>query len=157
MERHRAGQPGRPADRYSLTMAENCFGCGDDNPQGLHIQYVDEADATISTTLSLSWLHSGEPGIVHGGIQATILDEVLGRVAQRTVTEAAGERSTVVTASFQLRYRSPCLTGSEITARARLHRIEWPSVFVEGEITDSDGLLLTEATARWRVIDDDQI
>lgn len=134
-------------------MADTCFGCGADNPQGLHIQYRCEPDGATSTTLSISWIHSGEPGIVHGGIQATILDEVLGRAAQRAVTELVGERRSIVTASFELRYRAPCMIDQPITARARVDRIEWPSILVSGELTDAAGSLLTEATARWRVVD----
>ena len=134
-------------------MADICFGCGKDNPQGLHIEYADEPDGSTGTTLSLSWLHSGEPAIVHGGIQATILDEVLGRAAQRAVHEAAGDGHTIVTANFELRYRAPCPTDMEFTARAYVDRLDWPSVFVVGHLTDSEGLVLTEAKARWRVLD----
>lgn len=134
-------------------MAELCFGCGRDNPQGLHIEYVYEPDGSTSTTLRLSWLHSGEPAMVHGGIQATILDEVLGRAAQRAVTTIAGEGHTVVTAKFELRYRAPCPTDKEFTARAYVDHVDWPSIFVVGQLTDLDGLVLTEAKARWRVLD----
>jgi acyl-coenzyme A thioesterase PaaI-like protein len=134
-------------------MADLCFGCGKDNPQGLHIEYVYEPDGSTGTTLRLSWLHSGEQAMVHGGIQATILDEVLGRAAQREVTKIAGEGHTIVTANFELRYRAPCPTDQEFTARAHVDRVDWPSVFVVGQLTDPDGLVLTEAKARWRVLD----
>lgn len=133
---------------------ELCFGCGADNPHGLHIQYEVLPDGASATTLNLSWEHSGEPGLVHGGIQATILDEVMGHAAQRAVSELAGERRVIVTASFELRYRSPCPTGQPITGRGYVDRVEWPSVFVAGKLTAGDGTLLTEATARWRVIDE---
>ena len=134
-------------------MDDICFGCGKDNPQGLHIEYVDEPDGSTGTTLCLSWLHSGEPAIVHGGIQATILDEVLGRAAQRAVARIAGEGHTIVTANFELRYRAPCMTDQEFTARGYVDRVDWPSVFVVGQLTDRQGLVLTEAKARWRVLD----
>lgn len=134
-------------------MAELCFGCGKDNPQGLHIEYVDEPDGSTGTTLTLSGIHSGEPDIVHGGIQATILDEVLGRAAQRAVAKLTAERPTIVTAAFELRYRAPCPTDQEFTAHARVDRIDWPSVYVVGQLTNSDGLVLTEAKARWRVLE----
>jgi acyl-coenzyme A thioesterase PaaI-like protein len=133
---------------------ELCFGCGADNPCGLHITYEVEPDGSSSATLTLSWEHSGEPDLVHGGIQATILDEVMGHAAQRTVKDIAGDRRVIVTASFELRYRAPCPTGQPVTARGRVDRVEWPSVFVAGTLTDSEGRLLTEATARWRVLQD---
>lgn len=134
-------------------MADNCFGCGKDNPQGLHIEYVDEADGSTGTTLCLSRMHSGKPDIVHGGIQATVLDEVLSRAAERAVSKIAGDGYTVVTANFEIRYRAPCLIDKEFTARAYVDRVDWPSVFVVGQLTDAEGSVLTEAKARWRVLD----
>jgi acyl-coenzyme A thioesterase PaaI-like protein len=133
---------------------EMCFGCGAGNPRGLHIEYGIDPDGASSTTMSLSEELSGEPGLVHGGIQAVILDEVMGRAAQRAATKIAGAPQTIVTASFSLRYRTPCPTGVPVTARGLVDRVEWPSVFVAGTLTDQEGLLLTEATARWRVLDD---
>ncbi|HYB89249.1 MAG TPA: PaaI family thioesterase [Streptosporangiaceae bacterium] len=143
-----------PSD-YDVTVADICFGCGKDNPQGLHIAYVDEPDGSTGTTLSLSWLHSGEPAIVHGGIQATVLDEVLGRAAQRAVTKIAGEGHTIVTANFELKYCAPCPTDQQFTARAYVDHVDWPSIFVAGQLTNPEGLVLTEAKARWRVLGPD--
>ena len=48
----------------------------------------------------LGALHAGAPGLVHGGILATLLDEVLGHAA--IVTGA-----TVVTATLKIRYHRP--------------------------------------------------
>lgn len=133
-------------------MAENCFGCGKDNPQRLHINYVHEDDGSVSTTLTLSWLYSGWRNIVHVGIQATILDEVLSRAAQLKVTSITGERQIIVTASFELRYRAECPTDQPIRAVGRVQRVQWPSVLVAGDLRSTDGRLLTEAKARWRVL-----
>jgi len=134
-------------------MAELCFGCGQDNPIGLHIEYVYGSDDQTSTLLTLSDAYSGEPGIVHGGIQATILDEVIGRTVRRRVDQLANGSPPVVTASFELKYRSPCPVGTPIEARAAIETVEWPSVMAVGEIVDGDGNVLTEARARWRVLD----
>jgi acyl-coenzyme A thioesterase PaaI-like protein len=134
-------------------VAERCFGCGKDNPSGLHIEYVHEDDGSVSTTLALSWLHSGVPNIVHGGIQATILDEVFSRAAQLKITSITGERHIIVTATFELRYCVACPTDQPIRAVGRVQGVQWPSVLVEGDLRSADGRLLTEAKARWRVLD----
>ena len=57
---------------------ELCFGCGEDNPEGLHLQFEEQPDGAGHAVVVLGDHHSGEPGIVHGGIQATMLDEVMG-------------------------------------------------------------------------------
>ena len=134
-------------------MAETCFGCGADNPRGLHFAYRDLDDCAAEIDYTFDEAFSGEPGIVHGGLQATMLDEVLGHVAHRRVAEELGRRATIVTADFELKYRAPCPTLEPVKARARIARIAWPSLFVEGEICSSDGNVLTSATARWRVLD----
>lgn len=64
---------------------------------------------------TLAERYSGEPGIVHGGIQATILDEVMGRAVTRSIPAAERNRPAV-TATFELRYRSACRTETVLVA-----------------------------------------
>jgi acyl-coenzyme A thioesterase PaaI-like protein len=64
--------------------AHNCFGCGPDNPQGLHLVFVpDTTDPTRITTtahIQLTRFHEGPPGYIHGGIIATLLDEAMSKL-----------------------------------------------------------------------------
>jgi acyl-coenzyme A thioesterase PaaI-like protein len=64
--------------------AHNCFGCGPDNPQGLHLDFIpDTTDPTRITTtahIQLTRLHEGPPGYIHGGIIATLLDEAMSKL-----------------------------------------------------------------------------
>jgi acyl-coenzyme A thioesterase PaaI-like protein len=55
----------------------NCFGCSPHNPYGLHLcfLYDDETDEVFAMA-SPALEHCGYPGVLHGGIQATLLDEV---------------------------------------------------------------------------------
>lgn len=131
---------------------EFCFGCGEDNPVGLHLVFEERADGSVASRVELSADHSGEPGIVHGGIQATVLDEVMGRAVQRRLRDL-GRTGTAVTANFELKYRRACPTGVALSAEGRVRDLDWPSVHVEGGIVDGSGTPLTEAVARWRVLD----
>lgn len=133
-------------------VSDLCFGCGTDNPIGLHLSYDVDRDGSTFVTTTVSEQYSGEPGIVHGGIQATLLDEVMGRAVSRAVPPQDRHRPAV-TATFQLRYRALCPTGTVLVARGRVDAIEWPSVRVLGTICDASGAVLTEAEARWRLLD----
>jgi acyl-coenzyme A thioesterase PaaI-like protein len=87
----------------------------------------------------------GGSRVVHGGIQAVLLDEVMGAAVQRGFQE----EGDFVTAEMSLRYRRPANVEQELLLRAELKRSEGRDYFVEGEILDSSGEVLTRASARW--------
>jgi acyl-coenzyme A thioesterase PaaI-like protein len=133
-------------------MYETCFGCGKDNPDGLHVERDYEPDGTAVTRVTVDEKYAGEKGVVHGGIQATLLDEVLGFAVRKVSEDNYGEIKPIVTATFQLKYKAPCPTQTELIIRSRITKLELPSVFVEGEIYNSAGDVLTRAEARWRIM-----
>jgi len=100
---------------------------------------------------SVAAKHAGAPGIVHGGIQAAILDEVLG-FAVHDVTDF-DDSIDVVTADFRLRYRRPVPTETELRVVGRHVRSDGRDYYVEGDILDADGQVLTHAEARWRRVE----
>ena len=84
-----------------------CFVCGRENPVGLHIQfYEDPVAQQIVVPLIIPERYQGYPGIAHGGILATILDEASGRA----VMMAFEDDPFWVTAKLEIRYRKPTPT-----------------------------------------------
>jgi acyl-coenzyme A thioesterase PaaI-like protein len=57
-----------------------CFVCGVDNPIGLHLDIWMDGEQ-VWAEFTPGQQHQGWPGVLHGGIQATLLDEIMGRVA----------------------------------------------------------------------------
>ena len=58
-----------------------CFACGKDNPDGMHLEFVfDELNHQAHCHFKLPQRFQGPPGHAHGGIIATILDEAMGKV-----------------------------------------------------------------------------
>jgi acyl-coenzyme A thioesterase PaaI-like protein len=57
----------------------NCFVCGLDNPYGLCLHFESDGTGRAVARTSFSSEYQGYPGIVHGGILSTVLDEVGGR------------------------------------------------------------------------------
>lgn len=66
---------------YLRLQKNNCFGCGKNNPQGMHLIFTyDEGRGRFICRFRLSKRYTGPPGHAHGGIIATILDEAMGKV-----------------------------------------------------------------------------
>ena len=126
-----------------------CFGCGQANEQGLRMQFVQYPDGTVESRHQTEPHHCGVDTVVHGGIQATLLDEVMGVAAQLGL-EDAETNAPCVTAEMQLAYRRPVLIADEVIARARLTGVDGRDLHVEGAIVATDGTVLTGATSRWR-------
>jgi len=92
--------------------------------------------------------------IIHGGIAATLLDEVSGVLLQLNMA-ARTERmrrlqpssshvySSYFTAYMNTSYRKPVPTPSVILCRARLERIDGRKVFIHATIEDGKGTILT--------------
>ena len=72
--------------------------------------------------------HQGAPDVVHGGIQAVILDEVCCAAAYFT------RGGFVVTGALDLRYRRPCPIGRPLVARARIVADEGRFLRVQAEL-----------------------
>jgi uncharacterized protein (TIGR00369 family) len=101
--------------------AENsCFGCGGANPRGMKLVFeLDEAAQRIRGAFRIGAEYQGGPGFVHGGIIATLLDEVMGKVNRFRKVRA-------VTAELQVEYLRPVpvdmdlvLEGWEVEKKGR--------------------------------------
>ena len=126
---------------------ERCFGCGQQNPAGLRLRFRVKQGHEVEAEYLAPEHFCGAPGVVHGGIQAALLDEVLGMACHAA---APDEDLDVATVDFRLRYRRPTPAGVRLAVRGRLLRVEGRDYFVEGEIVSPDGEVLTRAEARWR-------
>ncbi|MFN0092233.1 MAG: PaaI family thioesterase [Acidimicrobiales bacterium] len=128
---------------------ETCFGCGKENPLGLRLVFRRVGQGEVETRHRVAPHHCGVAEVVHGGIQTTILDEVMGVAAQLALPPDAG-LAPCVTVELSVRFRRPVPIGEEVVARARLVGVEGRDYRVEGEIRGADGVALTVASSRWR-------
>lgn len=126
-----------------------CFGCGQRNEQGLRLRFQRTGPGAVEATYEAPEHFGGAPGVVHGGIQAALLDEALGFAAHAADD---GADVDIVTVEFSLRYRRPAPTGTPLRIRGRLLRSEGRDYWMAGEIVDANDVVLTEADARWRRI-----
>ncbi len=128
-----------------------CFGCGPANAQGLQIAFRRTGEHAVEATYPVPAHYCGATGVIHGGIQATVLDEVMGKAAQTALPD--GDARRIVTAEMSVRFRRTAPTGRPLLARAHVVRCDGANVFVEATLCDEDGHELTTATARWKILD----
>lgn len=91
----------------------------------------------------------GHPGIVHGGLLATLLDEGLARCCFPALPNRVA-----VTASLKVDYKAPAMAGQVLVLRAETTRVEGRKAWVKGRletlVDESKGekpVVVTEAEA----------
>ena len=84
-----------------------CFGCSKNNPIGLQLDFFREEE-TIITFFEPKKCYEGYLEILHGGIQATLHDEIASWVVY-AICGTAG-----VTSSMNIKYRKPVSTNNKI-------------------------------------------
>lgn len=125
---------------YAGNPDYNCFGCDPGNPIGLKLEF-SLADQAVFTTWSPRNDLEGYPGVVHGGIQATIADELAAWYVYAVLGTAG------VTKDMQLSYLKPALTSQgPFDIRATGVRDGERRAVVEVELRNNAGELCTTAT-----------
>lgn len=124
--------------RTPETIRNNgCFACGPANDRGLHLDIQNDGDVTyVEFTPDESW--QGFGGVVHGGLVATVLDEVM-------AWELYGYDDFAVTGRMEITYRKLVPVGQRLRASARLVQDRGRAKKVHAEIRDQDGGLLASA------------
>lgn len=120
-----------------------CFGCGADNPAGLRLAFF-ETDDGAEVEYAVPAQLEGAPGVVHGGIQATLLDEAM------CMTAYAKAGTGVVTGELTVRYLRAVPTGTPLVIRGCITERRANSFFIAGSIClAATGEELTRAQGRF--------
>lgn len=117
-----------------------CFICGRDNPQGLRLDFaLDEAVPSLETRWVATAVYEGYSGILHGGMVATLLDEVVGKLSVLVDKPA-------VTAEMTVRFLKPVPTGAPLTVRGRITGERRRVLDAEAHAYLADGTLAASAS-----------
>jgi len=123
----------------------HCFVCGELNPAGLKLKFTQEGEKVCTTFLPPE-IYQGYPGILHGGITSTILDEVMSHVLH-------SQGLAGLTARLEIRFRQSIPIGQPVTFEARLIKRKGPLADLEGRALLAGGEIAAEATGRFMLID----
>ena len=117
-----------------------CFVCGRNNPVGLYLQFFDNGKDEVFSDYTVPARYQSYPGIVHGGILASMLDEVVGRVAI-----IGDHHHFMVSVKLQVLYRHPVPVETQLQIRGRIVRLRGRLGKAQGEIILPDGKIACEA------------
>ena len=96
-----------------LPRTRSCFACGKHNPHGLQLAFRTDG-STVQTRWTPREHHSGFIDTIHGGILATVLDEIMAWTCG-----AVGGRFAY-SIDIGIRYAHPLRPGEETTGTGRI-------------------------------------
>lgn len=117
-----------------------CFVCGRHNERGLRMSFYDNGRDEVYADYSVPAVYQGYPGVVHGGIVAAILDEVVGRVAL-----IGDHHHFMMSLKLEVKYRQPVPVETPLRIIGRIVRLRGRLGQAVGEVRLPDGLLAAEA------------
>jgi uncharacterized protein (TIGR00369 family) len=112
-----------------LPTYPKCFVCGQDNPRGLCIQFIAQADHVYAEFVPEPFL-AGYENVVHGGIASTLLDEAMIWAAY------ASQGVFGVTAELTVRFRKPMIVNQHYQIIGKMLEDRKKLWIVEARIVD---------------------
>jgi uncharacterized protein (TIGR00369 family) len=116
----------------------SCFGCGPANRTGLKLKFYVNQEHTIVCHFRIPRRFEGPPGLTHGGVIATLLDEAMSKVNRHKGVVA-------MTRQMDVEYLRPVplntplrLEGRSAGGGGRVHRCE-------AAIVDGNGAVLAQS------------
>jgi len=116
----------------------NCFGCSPNNPLGLHLTFIEENEEIVS-----HWVpdtnFQGYFNILHGGIQAALMDEIASWTVYVKVKTAG------FTSKAEFRYlKTIGMDQGPVTLRAKVKQMRRNLADIEVLLFDGNNTLCAE-------------
>jgi uncharacterized protein (TIGR00369 family) len=131
----------------TLPHTQSCFVCGEANPLGLGLKFETDGHV-VRARFTPRPEHIGFKDTIHGGILATLLDEIM--------VWACGVRTKrfAYCAEMTVRFSSPARPGRELTATAEMLADRRGRLFeARAEVRDADDLLIAASTGKYLPMD----
>jgi uncharacterized protein (TIGR00369 family) len=121
----------------------HCFGCGGANARGMQLTFEqDDAARRIRGSFRVTADYQGGTGFVHGGIVATLLDEVMAKVSRF-------EGDHAVTGELTVEYVKPVPVDRDLLVEGWEIERNGRNLLRQGEIRDASGALLARGKGRF--------
>jgi uncharacterized protein (TIGR00369 family) len=137
--------------RYVRLQKNNCFGCGNNNPDGMRLKFTYDEDRHLFVCrFRLGKRYTGPPGHAHGGIIATILDEAMGKVNKLRHVIA-------LTSQITVDYLKPVPLNKALRVESREVRVRGRRHINMAEILNSQDQVLARSRGLFIAIDPQKI
>ena len=134
-----------------LPHTRSCFVCGEANAHGLRLRFTTDGQV-VHSRFTPRAEHIGFKGVTHGGILATVLDEIM------VWAVAVPTRRFAYCAELSVRFLHPAQPDVELLALGELVTNRRDKIFeAKGELRTADGQLVASATGKYLPIPADQV
>jgi acyl-coenzyme A thioesterase PaaI-like protein len=133
-----APPPGEPLGAHY----EQCLGCGQDGPHGLALRARAGEGVTLTAEFTVQPAHQGAPGLAHGGVLVTALDETMGSLNWLL-------RTIAVTGRLETDFVRPVPVGTTLHLAAEVTAVAGRKIYSSavGRIAGPDGPVAVRADA----------
>lgn len=125
---------------YEHTGYSRCFGCGTESELGLRLRFCLAPNDTIVSLITVPCAYDSHPGILHGGIISTLLDEVMSKAVR-----IHGKPS--MTRTMEIEYLRPAPSGSPLRIEGRVTRNEGRKHWTDARVLNEAGEVLAHGKA----------
>ncbi len=131
-----APEPGTPLGSHY----DQCFGCGEAQPHGLHLATKAGEGVSVTAEFTVQPAHQGAPGLAHGGVLVSALDETLGSLQWLL-------RTIAVTGTLQTEFVRPVPVGTTLHLQAHCTGIDGRKIYSSavGRIGSPEGPVAVRA------------
>ena len=128
---------------HELPHTRSCFVCGESNPLGLRLRFHTDG-RVVQTEFVPRTEHIGFKNVVHGGLIATVLDEVMVWAC------AVATKQFGYCAEMTVRYQRPLRPGELVVASGELIENRRNRIFeAKGELCEKSGAVIASATGKY--------
>ena len=117
-----------------------CYVCGSKNPLGLKLHFEHPEKGVLKSTVIFAKEHQGFKEIVHGGMMAMVLDEMMVNLAWK-------EGIPAVTVELNVRLKKAAKIGQKVLLEGRLEKGRGKVLHASSEAKNERGEVLATATA----------
>lgn len=120
----------------------HCFGCGREQAHGLLLEARAGEGVSLTAEFTVQPAHQGAPGLAHGGVLATALDETVGSLNWLL-------RTVAVTGRLETDYLRPVPVGTTLHLEAEVTAVAGRKIYstATGRIGGPDGPVAVRADA----------
>ena len=129
--------------KKTLPHTRGCFVCGESNPIGLNLRFETDGKV-VQARFVPKPEHSGFKAVVHGGLIATLLDEVMVWAC------AVATKRFAYCAELNVRFLRPIKPGETVLAFGELAANRKNKIFeTKGELRNEAGALFAQGTGKY--------